>query len=86
MDPKPEIVPVITLAGEDFSEFATRAPAAFCFIGAGNPEKEVVYPHHHPRFDIDENALRIGVELIVKSALYFFQKAGCLSCLNKPAS
>ena len=85
MDPKPEILPVVTLAGEDFSEFTTRVPGAFCFIGAGDPHKEVVYPHHHPRFDIDENALRIGVELIVRSTLYFFQNAECLSCLSRSA-
>jgi amidohydrolase len=73
MQPKPEVLPVVTLAGEDFSEFASRAPGAFCFVGAGDPEKETVFPHHHPRFEIDEKALRIGVELIVRSALNFFE-------------
>ncbi|MFZ0725864.1 MAG: amidohydrolase [Desulfobacterales bacterium] len=73
MRPPPEILPVVTLAGEDFSEFASRVPGAFCFVGAGDPHKETVYPHHHPQFDIDETALRGGVELIVKSALYFFE-------------
>jgi amidohydrolase len=86
IQPKPEILSVVTLAGEDFSEFACRAPGAFCFVGAGDPEKETVYPHHHPRFDIDENALRIGVELIVKSAVNFFENRQCFSCLKKAAS
>ena len=86
MQPLPEILPVVTLAGEDFSEFAYRIPGAFCFVGAGDPEKKTVYPHHHPLFDIDENALRIGVELIVKSALYFFEKHHCFACLKKMAS
>jgi amidohydrolase len=82
LDPKPEIVPVVTLAGEDFSEFASRAPGAFCFIGAGDPEKQVVYPHHHPKFDVDEKALRTGVELVVKSALYFFENTARPSFLS----
>lgn len=86
MEPRPEIVPVVTLAGEDFSEFASRAPGAFCFVGAGDPAKETVYPHHHPRFEIDEKALRTGVELIVKSALYFFENAHGFSFLQKAAS
>lgn len=86
MQPKPEILSVVTLAGEDFSEFACRAPGAFCFIGAGDPGKKTIYPHHHPRFDIDENALRIGVELIVKSALYFFENRHCFTCLKKTAA
>jgi amidohydrolase len=85
MEPKPQVLPVVTLAGEDFSEFTTRVPGAFCFVGAGDPAKAVVYPHHHPRFDIDENALRIGLELIVRSALRFFQNAECLSCLSRSA-
>lgn len=86
MTPRPEIVPVVTLAGEDFSEFACRVPGAFCFVGAADPEKETVYPHHHPRFEIDENALPIGVELMVKSAMHFFENSRCLDCLKKTAS
>jgi amidohydrolase len=86
IQPKPEVLSVVTLAGEDFSEFACRAPGAFCFVGAGDPKKETVYPHHHPLFDIDENALRIGVELIVKSALYFFENRQCFTCLKKTGS
>lgn len=86
MQPLPEILPVVTLAGEDFSEFACRVPGAFCFVGVGDTEKETVYPHHHPLFDIDENALRIGVELIVKSALYFFENRQSFTCLKKTAS
>jgi amidohydrolase len=86
MQPLPEILSVVTLAGEDFSEFACRAPGVFCFVGAGNPGKETVYPHHHPRFEIDENALHIGVELIVKSAVHFFENRQCFTCLKKAAS
>ena len=86
MEPKPEVLPVVTLAGEDFSEFASRAPGAFCFVGAGDPAKETVYPHHHPRFEIDENALLRGVELIVRSALYFFGNIQRLSHFDKAVS
>jgi len=86
MQSKPEVQPVVTLAGEDFSEFASRVPGAFCFVGAADPSKETVYPHHHPRFEIDENALPIGVELMVKSALHFFENSHCFSWLQKTAS
>jgi len=64
--------PLVTLAGEDFSEFASRAPAAFCFLGAGY-EGGRCYPHHHPRFDIDESVLSKGVALHVFSALRYLQ-------------
>lgn len=61
----------VSMAGEDFSEFAARVPSVFCFLGAGNPEKGIVYPHHHPKFDIDEDALAVGVELLVRGAMNY---------------
>lgn len=67
------IISYISTAGEDFSEFADRVPSAFCFIGAGSKE-ESRYPHHHPRFNIDEDVMSIGVEMHVRSALEFFNK------------
>jgi amidohydrolase len=67
---------VRTMAGEDFSDFATRVPAAFAFIGIRNTAKGIVFPHHHPKFDIDEAMLSKGTELYVRTALAFLAKAG----------
>lgn len=66
-----KIVSYITMAGEDFSEFAARVPGALYFIGAGNRLKETDYPHHHPRFNIDEDVLKLGVEMHVRTALRY---------------
>lgn len=63
-----------TMIGEDFAEFALRVPSAFYFIGTGNEEKETDYPHHHPRFNIDEDSLLIGVEMHVRTALEYFNR------------
>jgi amidohydrolase len=62
-----EIKPV--LGGEDFSWYLQKVPGAFAFVGAGNAAKGAVHPHHHPKFDIDEDALAHGVELLVRSAV-----------------
>ncbi len=62
--------PLVTLAGEDFSEFASRAPGVFMFLGAGFMDREC-HPHHHPCFDFDENVLARGVELHVRGALRY---------------
>ena len=83
LDPTPEIVSFVSLAGEDFSEFAARVPGTFYFIGAGNPAKETHFPHHHPRFDIDEDVLRVGVEMHVRGALNFFRHAEKMKFLKK---
>jgi amidohydrolase len=63
-----------TMAGEDFSAFLQKAPGTFFFIGAGNEEKGIIYPHHHPRFTIDEDALPIGMEVFVSSIMNFISK------------
>ncbi len=83
LDPAPEIVSFGSLAGEDFSEFAARVPAAFYFLGTGNPAKQTDFPHHHPRFNIDESVLASGIEMHVRGALTFFKKADELKFLKR---
>lgn len=68
------VVPYVTLAGEDFSEFTKDIPSTFYFIGVGNEEKGTDYPHHHPKFDIDEDALVTGVEMHVRAALEYLSE------------
>jgi len=64
----------ISTAGEDFSEFSDIVPSVFYFVGTGNKEKESHYPHHSSRFNIDEDTMLIGLEILVRSALEFFNK------------
>jgi len=56
------------MAGEDFSAYLRVAPGCFFFIGAGNAD---AFPHHHPRFTIDERALLVGIETWTRAALRF---------------
>jgi amidohydrolase len=65
-----------TMGGEDFSAFLQKAPGCFFFIGARNDEKGIVYPHHHPRFTIDEDALLIGKNLFVQAAFDILNQEG----------
>jgi amidohydrolase len=83
LDPAPEIVSFISLAGEDFSEFAARVPSAFYFLGTGNSDKQTDFPHHHPRFNIDESVLTSGAEMHVRGALNFFKSADGLAFLKR---
>ncbi|REJ34823.1 MAG: hypothetical protein DIU84_07430 [Bacillota bacterium] len=57
------------LGGEDFAHYTRRVPGAFLFLGVGNEEIGAAYPHHHPRFNLDESALASGVKILVKTAL-----------------
>jgi amidohydrolase len=56
------------MGGEDFSAFQQKAPGCFFFTGAGNEAKGITYPHHHPNFNIDEDALERGVKMFVSAA------------------
>jgi amidohydrolase len=55
------------LGGEDFSALQQAAPGTFFWVGAGNKEKGITYPHHHPRFTIDEDALPYGVKMFLNA-------------------
>ncbi|MCO7174954.1 M20 family metallopeptidase [Sporolactobacillus kofuensis] len=50
-----EIAP--QMGGEDFAHFLLKKPGMFWFSGAGNPETGAVYPHHHPKFNVDERVM-----------------------------
>ncbi|MBF2080420.1 MAG: amidohydrolase [Synechococcales cyanobacterium T60_A2020_003] len=55
-----------TMGGEDMSFFLQEVPGCYFFLGAANPSLDLAYPHHHPRFDFDETALSVGVELFTR--------------------
>ena len=55
-----------TMGAEDMSFFLQEIPGCYFFLGSANPEKDLAYPHHHPRFNFDETALSMGVEIFVR--------------------
>ncbi len=67
-----QIVSFVSMAGEDFAEFADRVPSAFLFIGTGNEAKETCFPHHHSKFNIDEDSLNIGMEVMLRTVYKYF--------------
>jgi amidohydrolase len=55
-----------TMGGEDMAFFLQSVPGCYFFLGSANADRGLAYPHHHPRFDFDETALALGVELFVR--------------------
>jgi amidohydrolase len=55
---------VRTMGAEDMGFFLERAPGVYFFVGSANVDRGLYYPHHHPRFDVDEEALLIGASLL----------------------
>jgi amidohydrolase len=56
-----------TMGGEDFSSFLERIPGVFIAIGSRNESRGLTFDHHHPRFDVDEQSLRIGAEVLLET-------------------
>lgn len=52
----------IRLTSEDFSYYAQEIPVCFFRLGVRNEAKGITFGVHHPRFDIDEQALITGVQ------------------------
>ena len=57
------------MTAEDMSEFLSRVPGCFFFIGSANAGKGLNAAHHNPRFDIDEEVLPLGVAVLAEAAL-----------------
>jgi amidohydrolase len=57
------------MVSEDCAYFLRAAPGVFAIVGAGNSAAGIDAPHHSPRFQIDEDALPIGVALMCESAV-----------------
>lgn len=62
-----------TLGAEDMSLVLERIPGCYFFIGARNDEIGANFPHHHPRFNIDESALILGTRAMVEAARTMLQ-------------
>jgi amidohydrolase len=62
---------VMTTGSDDMAYFLQSVAGCYFIVGTRNEEKEANYPHHHPRFNIDEDALPIGVEVLTRAALDF---------------
>ncbi|MCG3401966.1 amidohydrolase [Staphylococcus massiliensis] len=56
----------LMMVGEDFSHYLHVRPGAFFLTGCGNAQKESTWPHHSPKFDIDESAMKYAVSMFMK--------------------
>jgi len=64
------------MGGEDFSEYLQIVPGAFFRLGTGNEAKQTNVPQHNSRFDVDDDALQIGMKIMCASALEVLTQEG----------
>jgi N-acetylcysteine deacetylase len=58
-----------TMGGEDFSFYQQKVPGCYFWLGTGNREKGVIHAWHHPLFQVDEEAMKIGSAVLAQAAL-----------------
>ena len=58
-----------SMAGEDFAFYQKEFPGTFFFLGTGSEETDSKWDWHHPKFNVDERALKTGSRLMAGIAL-----------------
>jgi len=59
------------MGGEDFAYYLQHVKGTFFFTGAKPDGVETPYPHHHPKFDINEKALLIAAKTLGSAAVNY---------------
>lgn len=59
------------MGGEDFAYFLQHVKGTFFFTGAKPTYSDAAYPHHHPKFDIDEKAMLIAAKTFSLAILQY---------------
>jgi amidohydrolase len=64
-----------TMGSEDAAFFMQEIPGCYFFLGSANPERGLDAPHHNPRFDFDEDALPIGVAILMHALAHYLLRS-----------
>ncbi|MEY4287331.1 MAG: hypothetical protein RL511_1419 [Bacteroidota bacterium] len=59
----------LRMTAEDFAFYSQQRPVCFFRLGTSRPDQSQAPAVHHPKFDIDEKALEIGVQCMVAIGL-----------------
>ncbi|MEH7222669.1 M20 family metallopeptidase [Bacillus sp. JJ1566] len=62
------------MGGEDFAYYLQHVPGTFFFTGAMPVDETNAYPHHHPKFDIDEKAMLIAAKTLGTATLKYLSR------------
>jgi len=57
------------MGAEDFSFYTEQVPGAFFYLGVKNTAKDIVFSAHNEHFDIDEDALPLGVAIQILNVI-----------------
>ncbi len=69
--PKEDIIQMTSpvMGAEDMSYFLEKVPGSFFYLSSIKEVDGIKYPHHNPKFDIDESLLWKGAALMVQTSI-----------------
>jgi amidohydrolase len=62
------------MGGEDFAYYLQHVQGTFFFTGAEDSTWDETYPHHHPKFKINEGALLVAANVLGAATLTYLKK------------
>ncbi|WP_408009229.1 M20 family metallopeptidase [Pseudalkalibacillus sp. A8] len=62
------------MGGEDFAYYLQHVKGTFFFTGAQDVDWDVTYPHHHPKFKVDERALLVAANTLGAATLTYLKQ------------
>ncbi len=65
------VVNELGMGGEDFSYFSLERPGCFFRVGTRNEERGIVWGHHHPKFDVEEEGMINGMATMANAVLKY---------------
>ena len=63
-----------TTGSEDLAYYLREVPGCIAFVGAGFEDQSKNYPHHHPKFNLNEESLLIGASLYFNFAVNYLNQ------------
>ncbi|MBP9994250.1 MAG: amidohydrolase [bacterium] len=70
------------MTAEDFGWYSQKIPACFYRLGTANPDKNIYSKQHTATFDIDENAMQLGIGLMSYLTLKIIENEDFISTRN----
>jgi amidohydrolase len=72
-DDKVHLINKPVMGGEDFAYYLEKIPGTFIFLSNPLAVEGIEYPHHNPKFAINEEYFESGVEILVQASMDFLK-------------
>ena len=69
------LTPPPQMVAEDFSYYQQRIPGFYFFLGVANPERKITAMWHTEYFDLDEEALKVGMRAMATVAADYLHRS-----------